>query len=65
MEPDFKKMNGLVPAIVQDIETKQVLMLAYVNEEAYKKMMETKQTYFYSSSHYGIREKLPVIIRIL
>jgi len=50
MKPDFKKMNGLVPAIVQDYQTKQVLMLAYVNEEAYEKMLETKQTYFYSRS---------------
>ena len=57
MEPDFKKMNGLVPAIVQDIETKQVLMLAYVNEEAYKKMMETKQTYFYSRSRQSLWHK--------
>ena len=50
MRPDFKKMNGLVPAIVQDYQTKQVLMLAYVNEEAYDKMLETKETYFYSRS---------------
>lgn len=50
MRPDFQKMNGLVPAIVQDVKTKQVLMLAYVNEEAYDKMLETKQTYFYSRS---------------
>ena len=33
MKPDFEKMNGLVPAVVQDVKTKQVLMLAYVNEE--------------------------------
>lgn len=37
MKPDFEKMNGLVPAIVQDVKTKQVLMLAYVNEEAYER----------------------------
>ena len=41
MKPDFEKMNGLVPAVVQDVKTKQVLMLAYVNEEAYEKMLET------------------------
>ena len=35
MRPDFEKGNGLVPAIVQDYQTKQVLMLAYVNDEAY------------------------------
>ena len=33
---DFKKGNGLVPAIVQDFETKEVLMLAYMNEESLK-----------------------------
>lgn len=50
MRPDFKKMNNMIPAIVQDIKTNQVLMMAYVNEEAYDKMLETKETYFYSRS---------------
>lgn len=49
MKPDFKKME-LIPAIVQDYQTNQILMLAYVNEGAYNKMLETKQTYFYSRS---------------
>lgn len=49
MKPDFKKME-LIPAIVQDYQTNQILMLAYANEEAYNKMLETKQTYFYSRS---------------
>lgn len=49
MEPNFEKME-LLPAIVQDYQTKEVLMLAYVNQEAYQKMLETKQTYFYSRS---------------
>lgn len=49
MRPDFKKME-LIPAIVQDYKTKQVLMLAYVNEEAYDKMIELNQTVFYSRS---------------
>ena len=39
---DFKKQNGLIPCIVQDVETKKVLMLAYMNEESYKKTVETK-----------------------
>ena len=34
---DFKKQNGLIPCVVQDVETKQVLMLAYMNEESYQK----------------------------
>ena len=49
MKPDFKKME-LITAIIQDYQTNEVLMLAYVNEEAYKKMLETNQTYFYSRS---------------
>ena len=49
MKPDFEKMN-LIPAIIQDYKTKQVLMLAYVNEESYKEMLKTKQTCFYSRS---------------
>lgn len=50
MRPDFQKMNNMIPAIVQDYQTKEVLMMAYVNEEAYDKMLETKETYFYSRS---------------
>ena len=48
MEIDFSK--GLVPAIVVDYKTNKVLMLAYVNEESYKKTLETKTTWFYSRS---------------
>lgn len=44
---DFKKVKGLIPTVVQDIKSKQVLMLAYSNEEAVKKSLETgKATYF-------------------
>ena len=49
MEPDFNKM-GLIPAIVQDYRTKQVLMLAYVNKESYEFMLKNKETCFYSRS---------------
>ncbi|KAB8138845.1 bifunctional phosphoribosyl-AMP cyclohydrolase/phosphoribosyl-ATP diphosphatase HisIE [Gracilibacillus oryzae] len=48
MKPDFSK--GLIPAIITDYYTKDVLMLAYMNEEAYQKTLETKQTWFYSRS---------------
>lgn len=57
IKPDFAKGNGLIPAIVQDVESKQVLMLAYVNEEAYQKMLETKQTCFYSRSRQQLWHK--------
>ncbi|QQK07823.1 bifunctional phosphoribosyl-AMP cyclohydrolase/phosphoribosyl-ATP diphosphatase HisIE [Miniphocaeibacter halophilus] len=42
--------NGLIPAIVQDAKTKEVLMLAYMNEEALEKTLETKSSWFYSRS---------------
>lgn len=45
---DFSK--GLVPAIIQDYSTGKVLMLGYMNEEAYKKTVETKKATFYSRS---------------
>ena len=41
MELDFDKMNGLVPAIIQDNETRKVLMLGFMNKEAYDKTVET------------------------
>ncbi|MDW7685098.1 MAG: bifunctional phosphoribosyl-AMP cyclohydrolase/phosphoribosyl-ATP diphosphatase HisIE [Bacillota bacterium] len=41
---------GLIPAVIQDVQTGRVLMLAYMNEESLKKTMETGQTWFYSRS---------------
>ena len=48
MEIDFNKMDGLVPAIIQDAKTLKVLMLGFMNEEAYKKTVETGKVTFYS-----------------
>ncbi|MCI1646837.1 MAG: bifunctional phosphoribosyl-AMP cyclohydrolase/phosphoribosyl-ATP diphosphatase HisIE [Bacteroides sp.] len=48
MDLDFKKMNGLVPAIIQDASTAKVLMLGFMNEEAYKKTVETGKVTFFS-----------------
>ena len=48
MKIDFSKDNGLVPAIVQDAETKNVLMLGYMNQDAYDKTMETGKVTFFS-----------------
>ncbi len=42
--------KGLVPAVIQDEATGEVLMLAYMNEEALQKTLETKKTHFYSRS---------------
>ena len=51
MNIDFtKSTDGLIPAIIQDAETKTVLMLGYMNEEAYQKTLETQKATFYSRS---------------
>ncbi len=47
---DFSKGNGLLPAIVQDYKTGKVLMLAYINKEAWEKSLETGETHFWSRS---------------
>ena len=48
MQPDFDKMDGLVPAIIQDSYTQKVLMLGFMNKEAYEKTLETGKVTFYS-----------------
>lgn len=48
MNIDFNKMNGLVPAIIQDSRTKNVLMLGFMNNEAYNKTIETGKVTFFS-----------------
>ena len=50
MKPDFAKGDGLLPAIVQDSRTHQVLMLGYMNEEALRRTREEKRVTFYSRS---------------
>lgn len=50
MNIDFEKMGGLVPVIVQDSDTMKVLMLGFMNEEAYNKTVATKKVTFYSRS---------------
>ncbi len=48
MKIDFEKMGGLVPAIIQDAITKNVLMLGFMNEEAYQKTVQTGHVTFWS-----------------
>lgn len=48
MELDFEKMNGLIPVIIQDNYTQKVLMLGFMNKEAYEKTMETGKVTFFS-----------------
>ena len=48
MQPDFDKMDGLVPAIIQDNNTQKVLMLGFMNQEAYEKTLATGKVTFFS-----------------
>lgn len=41
MKIDFEKMSGLIPAIIQDAVTSKVLMLGYMNEDAYNQTIDT------------------------
>lgn len=50
IEPDFEKGKGLVPAVVQDYETNEVLMLAYMNRESWQKTLETGKAHYWSRS---------------
>ncbi|MCL9816124.1 phosphoribosyl-AMP cyclohydrolase [Natronocalculus amylovorans] len=56
VDVDFGE-NGLVPAIAQDVETGVVLMLAYVNEEALSKTVETGYAHYYSRSRQQLWKK--------
>jgi len=47
---DFNKGNGLIPVVVQDAESKEVLMLAYANEEALEKTLNTGYAHYWSRS---------------
>ncbi|MEI6221932.1 MAG: phosphoribosyl-AMP cyclohydrolase [bacterium] len=47
---DFSKLNGLIPVVIQEYQTKDILMLAFMNEESLKKTIETGETWFWSRS---------------
>lgn len=47
---DFKKENGLIPAIIQDYKSGEVLMLGFMNQEALQKTLESGWVYFWSRS---------------
>lgn len=47
---DFVKGGGLLPAIAQDHKTGEVLMMAYINEESWRKTLETGQAHYWSRS---------------
>jgi Phosphoribosyl-AMP cyclohydrolase len=54
---DFKKEKGLIPVIAQDIKTGQVLMLAYMNENAWEKTLETGEAHYWSRSRQELWHK--------
>lgn len=59
MKIDFEKMGGLVPAIIQDATTKNVLMLGFMNEEAYKRLSRQRRLRFGAAAAtvFGQRER--------
>ena len=57
IELDFSKMNGLVTAIAVDDETKDILMVAYMNEEAWKLTLETGKVHYWSRSRSKLWKK--------
>jgi len=50
MKPDFTKLNGIIPAIIQDKRTRQILMLGFMNEVSFIKTKKTKKVTFFSRS---------------
>lgn len=53
----FSKQQGLLPVIVTDVETKEVLMLAYMNEESLKKTLASGQMWYWSRSRQELWHK--------
>ena len=50
IEPNFAKGDGLIPAIVQDAETKEILMLAYMNRQSWEMTLQTGKATYWSRS---------------
>lgn len=50
VQPDFSKQQGLIPAVAQDAEDGEVLMLAWMNREAWEKTLETGRAHYFSRS---------------
>ena len=57
IKPDFTKAGGLVAAIAQDAETREVLMLAWMNQEAWERTLETGEAHYYSRSRKSLWHK--------
>ncbi len=54
---DFDKMNGLIPAVVQDYKTNEVLMLGFMNQEAWEATLETGNATYYSRTRQALWTK--------
>lgn len=57
IELDFEKQNGLVCAVVQDYETREVLMTAFMNREAFHKTLDTGYAHYFSRSRNTLWKK--------
>ncbi|MBF0527859.1 MAG: phosphoribosyl-AMP cyclohydrolase [Deltaproteobacteria bacterium] len=57
MVPNFDKVGGLIPTIAQDAETGQVLMLAYMNRQAWEKTLATGEVHYWSRSRQELWHK--------
>lgn len=55
--PDFEKGNGLITAVTVDAETGEVLMVAYMNEEAFRLTLETGKVHYFSRSRQKLWKK--------
>lgn len=57
MDLDFSKLDGLVPAVIQDARTRRVLMVGFMNQEAFQKTVDSGYATFYSRSRQKLWQK--------
>ena len=57
IKPDFKKSNGLLPAIAQDFETGEILMQAYMNKESWDETLKSGYAVYFSRSRQELWKK--------
>ena len=55
--PDFEKCGGLIPVVAQDAETKEVLMLAYMDRQAWEQTLKTGEVHYFSRSRGALWHK--------
>ena len=54
IEPNFSKGDGLIPAVVQDLESRDILMLAYMNRQAWEATLQTGRATYWSRSRQAL-----------